>query len=274
MFAIIKPPELNFVTTIKFIKFMIFTLSSMALDNKLVLIFGMNGNIFDNYHVKAECFGKALSENVIEQTGIEEKVEFYSGIYIETSGMNALRQIETAFKRVSNAPVTQSFLEKTEKDYRDYLEIAELKTKMHADVEQFLTNNKSKYNFTITTTVPLERIDLRAKRTGIDQYFEIICARGGVWEPGKQTIIPGFDKGKDHYDYLMKRFDTSIDNLITVSATKADIINSRANKIQSIGVVRIFDYKGLLEISPDYIIEDYTKLPRLLERISALNSEI
>ncbi|RLE45141.1 hypothetical protein DRJ22_05035, partial [Candidatus Woesearchaeota archaeon] len=66
---------------------------------KKLLIFGLDGNLLDNYSVKADCAGRALQEAVEEFSSIKKDVGFFSKIYVETSGMNCLKQFRIAFDR-------------------------------------------------------------------------------------------------------------------------------------------------------------------------------
>ena len=232
-----------------------------------VLVFGMDGNILDNYPIKARCAGKALQKNVFEVLRVRKSIEFFSKIYIETSGMNSLKQFEIAFKRLDNKVIPKKVLLKTEKDFRKLLVNEERNIKIFEKARLFFQKYKEKYYFAITTTVPVRKIAKIVKLTKMDRYFGVVCARDGVWDNGKIRIIKGFDKGKQHYDFLIKRFNSSKKKLIAVSSTKSDILNAKSNKVTSIATKQILDKRTLIGLSPDYIISDFGELDKVLNRI-------
>jgi hypothetical protein len=231
-----------------------------------VLIFGMDGNIFDNYSMKAKCAGEAMSKNAKKSFNIKKSVNFFSKIYVETSGMNSLQQFKIAYEKiVDKNNVNDKILISTEKDFRLNLKKEENNIKMFPDVKSFLKNNADEFIFTITTTVPIKNITNLVNLLTLDKYFTIICARDGVWEKGKITKISGFDKGKSHYDYIRKKFKTS--NLIAISSTKTDILNAIQEDIISISLEHIYDKKFLESLSPDYILKNCNGLLKLLIKI-------
>lgn len=234
-----------------------------------ILIFGLDGNVLDNYSVKAKCAGEALRKNVAIFLGIKKGIDYFSKVYIETSGMNSIEQFKIAFKRIRNVSIPIAILKKTEKDFRNCLKFTEKKIKMFGDVKKFLTNNRDKYIFVITTTVPVEDVSRLAARTGIKKHFDVICARHGVWLKGEKIIrVDKMDKGKKHFNFLRKKIKAAKKDMIAVSSTRQDIINAKENKIVSVAVEHIFSQKRLKEFKPDYIIKDFTKLASLLERIN------
>ena len=232
---------------------------------KKLLVFGLEGNLLDNYSIKADCAGKALKEAVEEFSKIKKGVDFFSKIYIETSGMNCLKQFRIAFDRAGVEGVPENILEKTEKAFRQYLKDAEKRVKLFEDAEWFLKNFQDDYFLAVTTTVPVESLFSKINSSGIDKYINLICARGGVLDSGRPIYIDDFDKGPKHYDLLGKWFNVDCGNMIAVSSTKKDILNAKDNGILSIALEKIFSKEELKEFNPDYIVKDFYNLKNLLE---------
>ena len=234
---------------------------------KKLLIFGLEGNLLDNYSIKADCAGKALQEAVEEFSKIKKGVDFFSKIYIETSGMNCLKQFRIAFDRAGVEGVPENILEKTEKAFRQYLKDAEKRVKLFEDAEWFLKTFQNDYFLAVTTTVPVESLFSKINSSGIDKYINLICARGGVLDSGRPIYIDDFDKGPKHYDLLGKWFNVDCGNMIAVSSTKKDILNAKENQVISVAVEHIFDKAELEKLSPDFLIEDFYRLPLILNEI-------
>lgn len=233
---------------------------------KKILVFGMDGNVLDNYSIKASCAGKAMQKNAQSSLEIYKEVKFYSDIYLETSGMNSLKQFNIAYERItSKDKITNQILQSTEIDFRRFLREEDKKTKMFDDVKRFLETNKGKFVFTITTTVPISKIQELAQITKLDQYMNMICARDGVWIDGSIMEFSDFDKGPQHYDYILEYFNIKKEDLIAVSSTKADINNALEFGISSIAVEHIFDEKELKKLNPDYIVKDFINLNKILD---------
>ena len=234
---------------------------------KKLLIFGLDGNLLDNYSVKADCAGRALQEAVEEFSSIKKDVGFFSKIYVETSGMNCLKQFRIAFDRAGVEGVPENILEKTEKAFRQYLKDAEKRVKLFEDAEWFLKNFQDDYFLAVTTTVPVDSLSSKINSSGIDKYINLICARGGVLDSSKPIYIDGFDKGPKHYDFLSKWFNVDCDYMIAVSSTRKDISNAKCNGLVSVAVEHIFDKAELEKLNPDFLIENFYQLPLILNKI-------
>ncbi|MBU1036871.1 hypothetical protein KKF32_02445 [Patescibacteria group bacterium] len=232
-----------------------------------ILVLGMDGNVLDNYQIKANCAGKALQKNAKIFFNINKPISYFANIYIETSGMNSLKQFKIAFQRITNKKIGSKALEATEKNFRNYLKKGERKIKIFKDAEQFFIKNKNKYFFTITTTVVIKDIPRLLLTTQLDKYVNIILARHGIWENNKIQSINKFDKGPKHYNYLTKRFKTSKNDLVGISSTKHDIYNAKKFGIISIGVTHIYNKNKLIKFRPDFIVENFTELTNLLKKL-------
>jgi len=233
-----------------------------------VLVFGMDGNVLDNYSIKAECAGRALVENAQKYFNKGESQEFFSNIYIETSGKNSLEQIRIAYEQIGVKDIPREILEQTEQDFRSYLDDAQEEVRMFPEVELFLKRNSNRYIFTITTTVPIIDMDSIDKNAGLSSFFQIICARHGYLEKGILNNVPGFDKGPQHYNLLLKKFLIPKQGLIAISSTKQDIVNAKQFGIKSIAVEHIFTAAELKIYEPDNIVHDFSELDALLEVMS------
>lgn len=239
---------------------------------KKILIFGLSGTLVENYSIKSRCAGKAMSKLSKIFFNIKKPIKFFSEIYIETSGMNSLKQFEIGYKKiVDKNKISKEILKKTEIEFRKNLEIAERKIKLNKDVQKFLINNKNKYIFVISTTVPIEKISKLIIQLNLNKYFSLICARNGFWENGKIHKLKNFDKGIIHFNFILNKLNQTKNNLISISSTKIDIINATKYNITSIALENIFDKKYLKELNPNYTINDFNKLNKLLKKLTKLD---
>lgn len=228
----------------------------------------MSGNLINNYNIKAECAGKAMSKNAKLFFNIKEDYKFFSKIYIETSGMNSLKQFKIAFKKLTKTKnISEEILKKTEIDFRKNLDLKENKIKLFDDAKNFLKSNNNDYIFVISTTVPIDNIPKLIKKTKLNNYINFICARDGILENKKIKKIKNFDKGEKHFNYILKRFNQSKKNLIVISSTNSDIIISLKNNITSIAIKKIFNKKELEKLNPNYILNNFDELKKLLNQI-------
>jgi len=234
-----------------------------------VLIFGMDGNVFDNYPIKAECAGLAMQKNAQKYFHTSENKDFFSAIYVETSGMNFQLQTKTAYERISenNESINDEVLQKTQDDFRECLRKKMKKVELFTDVEQFLRGNRGNI-FTITTTVPITDIHDLVEQTGIDKYFNMICARGGVWHDEHISKIESFDKGPQHYKYILEFYGIEKESVFAISSTRAEIENAISYGLVSIALEHIFNHETLLEFKPNYILKNCLELCNLMEKIS------
>ncbi len=236
--------------------------------HKKILVFGMDGNVINNYSIKASCAGKAMATNAKDFFNIDKSVKFFSDIYIETSGMNSLKQFKMGYEKIADSiEISEEILRKTEADFRKNLEKTEGEIEIFGDVKDFLSNNKEDYVFVITTTVPIEKMPQLIKKLDLGKYFTLICARNGAWQNEKIKIIDSFDKGKSHYDYILKRYNETKNNLTAISSTKTDIINAINYGIISIALEHIFNKEILSQLKPDYILEDCSNLTEILDKL-------
>jgi len=237
-------------------------------ERQQVLVFGLDGNVLDNYNIKAFCAGIAMQKNAERLFGISKSVDFFKRIYVETSGMNFIDQVREGFvKIVGKSKITVRTLDNTEKDFRAGLSRAENSVKMFSDVRQFLYNYSRAYKYVITTTVPINRIQAIVKKHGLNKYFSLICARGGVWHNGDTKLIDGFDKGKKHFDYILNFFKIDKHNLVTISSTKADIVNAAEYGLTAVAIERIYKKLFLLKSHPNYVLKDMSGLRGVLQKL-------
>ncbi len=235
---------------------------------KKILVFGMDGNIINNYSIKASCAGRAMATNAKHFFNIDKSIKLFSDIYIETSGMNSLKQFKIGYEKIADSTkISEEILRKTEADFRKNLEEAEGEIKIFKDVKDFLSNNKEEYVFVITTTVPVEKIPQLIEKLDLGKYFTLICARNGAWQNEKIRIIKNFDKGKPHYDYILKKHNETKNNLIAISSTKIDITNAINYGIASIALEHIFNKEILSQLKPDYILKDCFGLAKILDKL-------
>jgi hypothetical protein len=231
---------------------------------KKVLVFGMDGNVIDNYYFKANCAGRAMFENAIKYFGVKKSINFFSDVYLETSGMNSLKQFQIGYEKIFDKEITKEILEKTELDFRKYLKTTE-EFKMFEDVKTFLEENKGKYFFIITTTVPVNNILDIVGKLNLDKHFDMICCRNGFWQKGKIKKILDFDKGKEHYNFIKKSFNVNSENIVAISSTKADIENAINQGICSVALEHIFKKDILKKLKPDFIAKDCLEVQDFLE---------
>lgn len=237
--------------------------------NSKVLVFGMDGNVLDNYKIKSTSAGEALQENAEKYFNIKKDVEYFVNIYVQTSGMNSLEQFKIAYLTVADVnQITHDIIEATEKLFRQKLQEVEKNISIYSDVKEFIKSlDKNIFHLVITTTVPITSISTLAKHTGVDNLFEVVCARNGVWTKDKTINIEGFDKGSQHFDYLKKHFKIQKENMIAFSSTTKDIQNALDYKIVSIAVEHIHNKETLEKLNPSYIIPDFYRAKDLLESI-------
>lgn len=230
---------------------------------KKVLIFGMDGNLLDNYSLKSESAGIALQKNVKKFFNIDKDTNFFSEIYIDSSGLDSQKQFKIALSRiVPTSKINQKMIDSIEKDFRDLLYKKEKGIKIFPDAEDFLKKiDMNIYKTCITTSVPIDKIDKISKNTHLNKYIDIICAKGGYWSVKKITKIKGFEKGYKHYNFIMKYFGVSKKDLITYSSTIADIENAVNYKIKSIAVEHIYKKNYLKTLKPNIVASSYLDIP-------------
>ncbi|NMC51486.1 hypothetical protein GYA54_02010 [Candidatus Kuenenbacteria bacterium] len=233
---------------------------------KKVLIFGLDGNVLNNYSLKARCAGQSLSTNAGHFFNIKKSIGYFAQLYLESSGQNSLDQFRLAYQQIARPElITNKILIKTEKDYRANLFKIENKFKIFIDVKKFLEKNKNKYYFTITTAVPVGDIARLDKKLRLSKYFTLICARGGALYQGRLIKISNFDKGKKHFDYILKTFKATKNKIIAVSSARKDITNALDHGIISVALPKIFSRKSLLQLKPTIILKDCRSLTRFLD---------
>jgi len=229
-----------------------------------VLVFGMDGNVIDNYSIKAKSAGKAVAQNLKRSFEIEKEEEYFAQIYIETSGKNSLEQFRIAYERVEIQDIPDNVLQQTERDFRSILKQSLENVVLFPDVKRFFERNKGKYKFAVTTTVPVQDIQVIAQNSGLVDYVDIICARHGYYENAVVHEIEDFDKGSLHYNFLLEKFNSVKSDLIAISSTKQDIENAKDFGIQSIAIAHIFTPEELRETEADHVFNSFDDLDELL----------
>ena len=230
---------------------------------KKVYILGMDGNVIDNYNIKAECAGLALKETIEKYKNNEKTKEFYSKVYIETSGKNSLDQ----WKKAWELTMDNGFLEETEIKFRYLLEQKEKEVKMFPDAENFLKSLKENEKAVITTTVPIDKIEKIAHSTGLINYISLFLTRGGVYIVNNNEWeiirIPGFDKGEKHYEYVLNYFNIRKEKLIAISSTKQDTKNAKDFGLTSIGIKHLFKDENILKNEgADLVLESFNEIKK------------
>jgi phosphoglycolate phosphatase-like HAD superfamily hydrolase len=228
------------------------------------IVFGMDGNVLDNYSVKANSAGESLVHNAKAFFQIEKPVSFFADIYVETSGKNSLEQFRIAYERIGVTNVANEVLEKTEKDFRSVLQASLEQSKVFPDAQRFLQRAKGKYRFAITTTVPVHDIEPIVKSSGLGVYIDVVCARHGYFENGIVHEVAGLDKGWAHYNLLLEKYNLTKNDLVAVSSTKQDIQNAKDFGIRSIAVGHIFSVEELQQTGADEVLLSFDELDQIL----------
>lgn len=99
--------------------------------------------------------------------------------------------------------------------------------------------------------------------------IEKYCELKGLQVDAILGYKPGFEKGKDHFDYLMEKFSLAPEDMLYVGDSLKDCERAQKSKILFIGRIGMFSEKRFSEISQSKIF--IHELSELKEIISNMN---
>jgi phosphoglycolate phosphatase-like HAD superfamily hydrolase len=108
----------------------------------------------------------------------------------------------------------------------------------------------------VSSSAETEEIRAIAQIHGLDGFFqEIMGSR------------PGFDKGKEHIDFVLKKQGARKNQIIYVGDEPFDITIGREAGVLTIAKVGTYSAERLSHSEPDHVIASLSELPGILEQV-------
>jgi len=140
--------------------------------------------------------------------------------YIRTTGLPFFQQLEILFP---NHPKNDEIAKKFEEEKRTQF----FNQPLFADTRETVAQLRQKYLICVSSST-------------IQSLIEQYCQE-------KQLIVdcilgyrPNFEKGKDHFDYILRKYNLSSSNLVYVGDSLKDADRARSSNVAFIGRIGLF----------------------------------
>ena len=198
-------------------------------------LFDFDGTLVDTMHGFADIAGRVINEFYPEVP-----FEIARRRYLETSGVPFFQQLEIIFPGDPANPKSAEIFEEEKK-------------------EGFFSENFSyDVRFTIETLRKKGYI-VGVSSNNFQYLIDRFIEREGLEFDIALGFRNGFEKGKDHFDYIMNEFSLHREELIFVGDSLKDAEMVISNKIHFIGLCDIFERDDFHQIDKNIIVINSVK---------------
>jgi phosphoglycolate phosphatase-like HAD superfamily hydrolase len=192
-------------------------------------LFDFDGTLIDTMDGYADIAGRVINRYHPEMSFDEARRR-----YLETSGVPFFQQLEILFPGEPANPEKASIFEETKKDG--------FFSKSFSDDVRYTINTLRERGFIagVSSNNFQELIDRFVEREGLE--FDAVLG-----------YRDGFEKGKAHFDYVMKQFLLKGDELTFVGDSLKDAEKARSSNVHFIGLCGTFDSRDFQEIDDTII---------------------
>ncbi|MDY6934328.1 MAG: HAD hydrolase-like protein [Spirochaetota bacterium] len=205
---------------------------------KKVYLFDLDGTLIDTMDGFADIAGRVITDYHPEISFIEARRK-----YLETSGVPFFRQLEIIIPGCPTNSEKAAIFEETKKGVFFNISFSD-------DVRKTITTLRERgYIAGISSNNYQHLINQLIEREGLK--FDIVLG-----------FMEGFEKGRDHFDYVINKYNINKEELIFIGDSLKDAEKAIYNGISFIGLCNIFNPKDFLKL--DRTIITIKKITELL----------